>query len=82
MSKVTSKDNYKPLCMAVLFIVVGLIAPSNSVDDKTGKTPFELLLRLFLAILGCAIFYLLWKTFDKKDSSYKSDIKTRQKDLF
>lgn len=74
-----SKDNYKPLCMAFLFVLVGLIAPSNSVDDKITKSPLELLIRAFFIILSCVILFIMWKLISKK--TYSNQVKTKKENI-
>ncbi len=62
-------NDLKPLFTTILLIVVGLISPSNGVDDRTYKTPIEMLAILFIVILSASFFYLLWNVAERTNKS-------------
>jgi len=62
-----SLKNLKPLYIALLLIIAGLISPSNGVDDRTYISPI-LLISIVLAVLT---FFSLIYILSKKIEEYK-----------
>lgn len=55
------KPDYHPLFVTALLICAGLFSPSNSVDDRTFKTPLETLSFMLIAICVGVTAFLIWK---------------------
>lgn len=57
--------NLKSLFVAILLIVAGLISPSNGVDDRTYKTPLEMLTVILVVIFAAVTIYVVWNLIEK-----------------
>ena len=57
--------NLKSLFVAILLIVAGLISPSNGVDDRTYKTPLEMLTVILVVVFAAVTIYVVWNLIEK-----------------
>jgi len=55
------KANYHPLFVTALLICAGLISPSDGVDDRTYKTPIEMISIMVIAISAGVVAFSIWK---------------------
>jgi len=65
-------QNLKRLFVAILFIIAGLVSPSNGLDDRTYKTPLESLAIVAGTILFGGIVYGLWSLLENKTQPTES----------
>lgn len=69
--------NLKSLFAAVLLIVAGLISPSNGVDDRSYKTPFDIFMILLAIVIGATFIYLIWSLFERQKDPSQPEKKER-----
>ena len=69
------KANLQSLFVAILLIVAGTLSPSNGVDDRSYKTPLELITTMLIAVSVGVVAYLAWNRIEK----YKEVSKTLYK---
>lgn len=54
------KSDFQTLLAAAVLIIAGTLSPSNGVDDRSYKTPAELLTTVFRIVISCLAAYLIW----------------------
>ncbi|MBA2612817.1 MAG: hypothetical protein H0U95_12650 [Bacteroidetes bacterium] len=66
-------NNLKSLFVSILLIVAGLISPSNGVDDRSYKTPLEILSILTIVVVATTLIYLISILVEKQSETKKSE---------
>ena len=54
------KENYQSLLLLALLIFAGTVSPSNGVDDKINKTPWELISTMLVMVLAAVLVNFVW----------------------
>ncbi len=67
------KANYQPQFVCILLIVAGTLSPSNGVDDKSNKSPLELITTMLVVVSAGLIVYLIWKWIENYKLSLKAN---------
>ena len=65
--------NLKPLFVSVILILAGIIAPSNGLDDKIRKSPYQILSTIFIVLASAASIYLIWTAIENYKKTSKTD---------
>ena len=64
------KTDFKPLFVAILLIIAGIFSPSNGVDDRSYKTPLELITTMIIVFTaGLAVYFILILVEKRKEAS-------------
>ena len=66
-------NNAKSLLVSILLIVAGLISPSNGVDDRSYKTPVEMVLIVAIVLVATTLIYLLSTRVEKQSEATQSE---------
>lgn len=66
-------NNAKSLLVSILLIVAGLISPSNGVDDRSYKTPVEMVLIVAIVLVATTLIYLLSTRVEKQSETTQSE---------
>ncbi len=66
-------NNAKSLLVSILLIVAGLISPSNGVDDRSYKTPLEMVLIVAIVLVATTLIYLVSTLVDKQSETTQSE---------
>lgn len=63
------KANMQPLLVAILLIIAGSVSPSNGVDERSYKTPFELIATTLIIVFTVFLIYISWNWYGKHKES-------------
>lgn len=72
------KANLQPLFAAILLIVAGVVSPSNGVDDRSNKTPLQLIINMIIIIAAGVGVYFAWSWIEKYMESLKENHKSNE----
>jgi hypothetical protein len=72
------KTNLQSLFIAILLIVAGTLSPSNGVDDRSYKTPLELITSMLIIVSGGLAVHFSWNWIEKHKEALKPNYKSNK----
>ena len=61
------KPIHQLLLVSLLLIIAGTLSPSNGVDERSHKTPLELITTTLIIVLAGTAVYVVWNTLKGKE---------------
>jgi preprotein translocase subunit SecY len=72
------KTKLQPLFVAILLILAGTLSPSNGVDDRSYKTPLELITTIFTIVSAGLTLHFAWKWIEQQGEPSKTNYKSKE----
>jgi uncharacterized membrane protein (DUF4010 family) len=67
------KINFQNFLVSIMLIIAGILSPSNGLDDRTYKTPFEIIKTVCLIVAVSLTIYVIWTFIENRISVSKDN---------